>query len=355
MEYHPISNIFPLMEGNEFDDLCHDIAANGLIEPIWTYDGMILDGRNRQRACDLVGIKPQYREYSGDNPLQFVTSMNVRRRHLNESQRAMIAARLANMGWGGDRKSTPISQENQVANLPLEPISQERAAEMLNISSRSLRSAKQILETASPEVVAEIDAGNLAVSQYARRYTRQEKIQKISEGNKPLNGNGKRYSIILADPPWQYEHPLSDSREIENQYPTLSLDEIKVIPIDTILSEQAILFLWCPAPLIEHGLDVMKSWSFEYRTNMVWVKSSIGAGQWVRQRHELLLIGRKGEFPTPEGSNRPDSVIEAPREEHSKKPDIVYDIIDKMYPELERIELFARQKHENWDSWGNEL
>ena len=125
--------------------------------------------------------------------------------------------------------------------------------------------------------------------------------------------------------------------------------------VEDIITDDAILFLWVTTPMLKKGLRVLEAWGFDYRTAMVWVKPSIGPGQWVRQRHEHLLIGVKGKIPTPEGSNRPDSVIEAPRHEHSKKPDIVYEIIEEMYPKLPKVELFSRQSRDGWVVWGNEV
>ena len=187
-----------------------------------------------------------------------------------------------------------------------------------------------------------------------RRLERIENIAEIVANNKPLDGIGI-FPVIYADPPWQYEHPISDSRRIENQYPTMPIEEICALPVESIAAPDSILFLWVTTPLLEKGLRVMEVWGFEYRTSMVWVKPSIGPGQWVRQRHEYLLIGVRGNIPTPKGENKPDSVIEAPREEHSKKPDIVYEIIEKMYPELPKVELFCRNPREGWTAWGNEI
>ena len=135
----------------------------------------------------------------------------------------------------------------------------------------------------------------------------------------------------------------------------MSLDEIMSLPVKDIAADDAILFLWVTTPMLEKGLKVLNAWGFDYRTSMVWVKPSIGPGQWVRQRHEYLLIGVRGDIPTPQGEDKPDSVIEAPREEHSKKPELVYDIIERMYPELPKVELFSRCKRENWTAWGNEI
>ena len=348
LEFHEYANFFPMMADSEYSGLLQDIQENGLLEPIVIYNEKILDGRNRYRACMELGIASRF-EYLDEktDPLQYVLSKNLHRRHLNESQCSMIAARLANMRQGERTDLEPSAN--------LQKVSQASAAKMLNVSPRLVAQAKQVLEIAPSEVIAEIEAGKLAVSKYARRFTRQKKIQEISIGNKTLRGNGKRYSVILADPPWKYDFTFSDSRAIENQYPTMELEEIMALPVCDITAEHSVIFLWCPPAFNKRAVTVMEAWGFEYRTNMVWVKPSIGPGQWARQRHELLLIGRQGNIPTPESSNRPDSVIEAPREGHSKKPDIVYDLIEKMYPELDRIELFARQQHPGWDVWGNQV
>jgi len=163
-----------------------------------------------------------------------------------------------------------------------------------------------------------------------------------------------KFSIIYADPPWEYEFSNSNMRDIENHYPTLELEKIKAIKVPA--DDNAMLFLWTPAPKLEEALEVVKAWGFYHRTNIVWVKDKIGTGYYSRGKHELLLIGIKGEgIGTPLPENRPESVIFAERTEHSKKPDIFYEIIEKMYPNHSKIELFARNKREGWEAWGNEI
>ena len=114
---HPITDIFPSMTNGEYAAFLADIQEYGQREPIFVYQGQIVDGRNRYRACLELGISPTVREYDGDEAslTAFVISLNLHRRHLNESQRALVAMRLENMPLGGDRKS-----ENQDANLHLE-------------------------------------------------------------------------------------------------------------------------------------------------------------------------------------------------------------------------------------------
>jgi hypothetical protein len=150
--FHPIANVFPLLEGPAFDDLVADIAEHGIREPIWLYDGAILDGRNRYRAAQQLGIECPCRTYEGADPVGFVISMNLRRRHLTESQRAMIAARLATMRVGRPEKA------------PIDTFSQADAGKQLKVSERSVERATRIRKRGAPELTRAVEAGELAVS-----------------------------------------------------------------------------------------------------------------------------------------------------------------------------------------------
>jgi N6-adenosine-specific RNA methylase IME4 len=105
---------------------------------------------------------------------------------------------------------------------------------------------------------------------------------------------------------------------------------------------------------LEEALQVIAAWGFSYKSNVVWVKDKIGLGYLVRNQHELLLIATRGSMPCPLPANRPSSVIAAPRREHSRKPDEAYELIERMYPDLPKLELFARYTRLGWDVWGNE-
>ena len=176
----------------------------------------------------------------------------------------------------------------------------------------------------------------------------------------PAFPSGK-FDIILADPPWQYSIINVESRATERHYPTLSYEQIRDYTdktgrkITDLFSQNVILFLWVTAPKANEGFQLLKDWGFEYKTCFVWVKDKIGLGWWNRNQHELLLVATKGNVKIPDESDRVSSVINAPRVEHSKKPNIVYEIIQKYYPEQKYLELFARQKYnEKWEVWGNE-
>lgn len=160
------------------------------------------------------------------------------------------------------------------------------------------------------------------------------------------------YNVIYADPAWEYRN-AGISGSAENHYPTMSTDEICALKIPS--AKNSVLFLWVTNPLLEDAFKVISSWGFEYKTNMVWIKDKAGQGFYVKGQHELLLICVKGNF-TPDNSLYIRSVVESPREKHSRKPEIFYDIIEKLYPEEKYLELFARQKrNDNWTAWGNQI
>ena len=188
----------------------------------------------------------------------------------------------------------------------------------------------------------------------ARRVERVEKINAISRGNAPLEV-AANYPVIYADPPWRYEHSRTDNRQIENHYPTMDLAQICALPVSDVAAPDAVLFLWATSPKLAESMQVIEAWGFTYRTCMVWDKEVIGMGYYARQQHELLLIATRGNLPTPKPANRPPSVVQVRRStKHSEKPAEFYTLIESMYPEYARIELFARNARQGWAVWGNQ-
>lgn len=160
MRFHPLADLFPLMQGREFDELVADIKAHGLREPITTLDGMILDGRNRWRACEAAGAEPRTCEYHGEDPLGWVVSLNLHRRHLDESQRAIVAAKIANLGDGQRKSASPIGER---------AVTQGEAAQLLNVGKRSVERAREVLDHGSDELIAAVESGRVSVSAARRK------------------------------------------------------------------------------------------------------------------------------------------------------------------------------------------
>jgi N6-adenosine-specific RNA methylase IME4 len=216
------------------------------------------------------------------------------------------------------------------------------------VSKWKVDQASRLLHTA-PDKFEEVHRGDMKLNKAYREIGNKnlEKREREIESPEGL------YGIVYADPPWQYEFSATDSRSIEAHYPTMTLEEICNLKVP--VKEDAILFLWVTMPKLPEGLKVIDSWGFEYKTGMAWIKDKIGMGYYVRNKHELLLIAKKGSPRVPEPENRPESVFFAPRNNHSEKPDIAYEIIEKMFPNENKIELFARKRRDGWESWGNEV
>jgi ParB-like chromosome segregation protein Spo0J len=163
LEDHPIAALFPLLPDAELDALAEDIGERGLLSPILVHEGKILDGRNRYRACLKAGVEPETAIYTGTDPIKDTLSLNLHRRHLSESQRAMIAAQLA---------SLPVGANQHAEGAQIQAPSQASAAEMLSVSRSSVQSAKRVRD-ASPELAAQVTNGSLTVHAAERHLTAQ--------------------------------------------------------------------------------------------------------------------------------------------------------------------------------------
>jgi hypothetical protein len=155
-ESHPLAAAFPLMEGEDYSSLVADIREHGLCEPILLHEGLVLDGRNRLRACIDAGIRPRFVHYAGDDPVTYVISLNLRRRHLDSSQRAMIAARLATLKLGANQHTK--------AGAGIQAPSQTQAADLLKVSRDSVQKGRLVLNHGTEELQRAVEAGRLAVS-----------------------------------------------------------------------------------------------------------------------------------------------------------------------------------------------
>jgi N6-adenosine-specific RNA methylase IME4 len=197
-----------------------------------------------------------------------------------------------------------------------------------------------------------IEHENERVTTNLLREGRREQLRQ--ERHSPPLPEG-HYRLIYADPPWQYEHIETESRAIENQYPTMALEDICALRVPA--ADDAVLFLWTTPPKVAEAMQVIDAWGFRYRTGAVWIKPSIGMGYYFRQQHEHLLVAARGTLSVPEPTRRKSSVIHARRGKHSAKPEEVYALLEWMYSafgERDRIELFARTRRKGWSAWGNE-
>ncbi len=174
---------------------------------------------------------------------------------------------------------------------------------------------------------------------------------------------GNTYNTILADPPWRFQNrtgKMAPEHKRLNRYQTLLLNEIKEIPVQSVAGQNSHLYLWVPNALLKDGLEVMEAWGFQYKSNIIWHKvrkdggpDGRGVGFYFRNTTEIILFGIRGSLRTLAPGRSQVNIIRTRKQEHSRKPDELYQIIENCSPG-EYLELFARGARKNWDVFGNQ-
>lgn len=207
---------------------------------------------------------------------------------------------------------------------------------------------------------AQDDLTSKAILKAAQKLKRDDERK-----NAPATLPEGQFNVIYADPPWKYDNAIESWGPASLHYPSLSIDEVAYFRdttgsrVQDRFAPDAVLFLWVTNPFLRDAFEVIDAWGFEYKTNIVWIKTNLqrpGSGFYVRGRHELLFICTRGSF-VPDQTGKPPvgSVVEADVEEHSRKPEVFRRLIEELYPEGKKLELFARSQRDGWTSWGNEL
>lgn len=364
--------LLPDLPADDYARLKADIAQRGVLVPVELDEaGHVLDGHHRVKIANELGIEYPTVTRIGlaehEKRLHAV-SLNLARRHLTDAQKVALGRTIEPdiaeeaRGRKAQAPGQPQGVKAKVSGGQLTTRDEadktrDEVARQVGIGSgRTYERHRKTLEEAEkviPEVAAKAEAGELTMRDVTKAVRQAKKAERVAEIHatpaKPLTDGP--WPVIYADPPWRYED-AEPTRAIENHYPTMTHAEICDLTIPA--ADDAVLFMWATSPKLTEALAVMEAWGFTYRTCMVWVKDRIGMGYYARQRHELLLIGKRGNLPVPEPSDRPDSVIEAPVGRHSEKPSVVAETIANMYPHLPKVELFSRQARLGWDAWGNE-
>ena len=173
------------------------------------------------------------------------------------------------------------------------------------------------------------------------------------------------YQIIYCDPPWDYkgqtQHNGKGGKETGGalkHYPTMKLSEMKEMKewIQSLCDDDCLLFMWTSSPHLDQAIELMKSWGFKWSTiGFVWDKQMVNPSFYTLSQVEICLLGKRGRIPKPRGARNIRQFVSEKHRKHSKKPHEVRKRIEQMFPTQKKIELFAREKHDGWDSWGNEV
>lgn len=381
---HEIANIFPLIRDRELADLTADIAAFGVREPIWLFEGKILDGRNRYRAAREVGTTAKFREFEGSRieALEFVWSMNRTRRHLSSSQAAIADAernKLQNAyaDVKKEAKSRQLSTLKQNAATVPEQIPERttkgpekkkkgsgdtraKRSKLTGVNEKYIDLADKLVET-RPDLAEAVKQGDKTLTQVQRELKKEEvatTVKDLPEG---------KHRVIYADPPWQYNDTRAGlgsdggqavdraSTAASNHYPTMDMAALRALDVKSLAADDCILFLWATFPLLPEQIEVAKAWGFKYKTSFVWDKGRGSFGHYHNAEAELLLICTRGSC-TPDAQKKERQVQRFARGEHSRKPEEFRALIDRLYLHGPRIELFRRgDAPEGWVVWGAEI
>lgn len=395
-EVHPAAALFPMISEAKWPAFVEDLRVNGQRTKIVLIGKLILDGRNRYKALLELGREPKFRQFGddptdGSDPIAFVTSLNIQRRQLDETELAYVGLELVPM-------YEAQAKERQVANLKQGPVSAtlrergdergkaaEAAAKAVGVSARTIESAIKVQRDAAPEVLAASrDQGRIAVSAAAElAKLPKEKQREIveREGNRKITlGKAKSlvrqeekrsvvrdineqkvapaplgpFGVIVIDPPWPYDN--SDQHEGSRghiDYPSMSIQAIcDLAPqFDTRAKDDCILALWITNAFVHEVGRILFSWGFEHRTMITWDKELAGVGSLPRGQTEHLVIATRG--APVHTLNEITTLLRVKRREHSRKPDEMYELLAK-HCSGPFIDMFSREPRDGWATWGAE-
>lgn len=349
LQPHEYAQLFPMMTKEEMAALVQDMRDNGYDQtaPITLFKDKILDGRNRYQAAQVAGVTPLYTTYSGNDPLGFVLSHNLHRRHLNETQRAGVAAKIANM-TGGERTDIEHSTNSDKVK-----VSRQQAADMMNVGKSTVATYRAVA-AAMPELVEKMDSGEMTANKAwteTRRRTAIANLENIkSKETKEADGI---YDVVVIDPPWPMEKIERDvaPNQVSFEYPTMSIEEIEKIEIPC--ADDCHVFLWTTQKFLPLAFGVLAAWNLKYVCTFNWHKAGgfqvVGLPQY---NNEFCLYARKG---SPIFADTKDfkTSFDGKRGKHSEKPEEFYTTIRRVTAGR-RLDMFNRRKIDGFDGWGNE-
>lgn len=320
---------------------CYEITRTGLTvlrqstEKEWEFYGEALRAIDEAKQWAIGDWLVDGKSHYGDKLYERAAQVlgydeNKLRQYKSISEKFKLLLRSNNLSWNHHYEVASVKklETNEAGKLKL---SDEPDHEVMS----------KLLQRAEKEGLSTRELSSV-VSDYKRR--QQEEIRLANEPEK--------FSIVLADPAWEYDFSVSDSRQIDNHYLPSTLEDMKRLRVPK--AEDSVIFMWATSPKLPEAIELMQAWGYEYKTCMVWVKDKIGMGYYARQMHEMVLIGAVGGLELPDPSIRPNSVFYAPRTEHSEKPENIYELIEVMYPTYNKLEMFARKEREGWKTWGDE-
>ncbi|UCI23707.1 MT-A70 family methyltransferase [Mesorhizobium sp. B2-8-5] len=369
--------LLPRLSAEEYAALERSIIAHGVLVPV-EYDeaGEIIDGHHRVEICESHGLVdwPRFvrKGLSEIDKRTLSRELNFARRHLSTAQKqAVIADQLRDTPsissraiaamLGVDHKTVSavrgklvkggeiphhdeVEGKDGVRQPATKPIKTAFVPDQPNV--REYMAGAKMIRAGQQELRHKVRLAHMDMVAEKGRSSAPQKLSRV-------------YPVYCADPPWRFgvrSEVTGREKSAENHYPTLPTDEICELLSGLIGGEHpAVCFLWATNPMLLDGLRVLQACGFVYVHHWIWDKEVAGTGYWGRDRHELLLIGRRGDIAAPLPGTQPETVHRERKGKHSAKPDFFAEQIEKLFPGVARLELFARTARPGWDVWGYEV
>lgn len=406
LQPHEAAELFP--PSQSYDSLIASVKKNGLVNPIITYQGKILDGVHRQKACLAAGVKPRYQEWKGKDPFEFARTQNLDRRDLTTAQKVACAvkdsmgSKLGDNQHGGCHHGDTLTQGEAAERYGIARQTVAKGHAILRMSpeifdrmwrgedeltvrqaeeqarawqaSEEVRKSAELQRKLAEDYQRKADALEEELRQIKEREKKREEEEKAIKAKKEKEAQAQRdalkrfpkgkFAIIYADPPWEYpqdqhtKEPDSSTGSAGAHYPTMSFDDLTALrpKINTLAAEDCLLFMWTTGPKLKEAVMLGDQWGFKYVTvGFDWDKESVNPGDYTMSQHEYVLIFKRGKIPQPRGATNIRQSVKSNRTKHSAKPIEVAERIERMFPKHPKIELFARNKREGWTAWGTEV
>lgn len=373
LEVHPSAELLPEMDDSMYQALVDDINANGQRQHIALFNGKIIDGRARYKACQELGMTPMVQEMNLDpsKAPDAIASMNLIRKHWTDGQRAMLAARITTTALGSNQRQK-------------DAVSQTDAAKRFGVSVDSVQRAQQVLKKNHKALVDHVVRGDIPLTAAASAATHLSgaTITTLLKGDqleefarmvgsavnaikaKEAAANDDHADADDDEPEKKTDDPLIFNLPIGEQKfsviyanPTeqrafLTYPQMSTMPVSELAEENALLFLWSTSSALEASLKIMTSWGFNYKTTFVWDKQARSGGNFHNGRHALLLVGVRGKALPMAADTLPESLMREKPGKGLTKPDEGYVMLEALYPDAKKIELFCNDKaRAGWARW----
>ena len=372
--------LIPPLTSEEFAQLQTNVLAEGIREPIITWQGTIVDGHNRYELAQMYDLPFKVKEMaftSMNHAKKWMAENQLGRRNLHDFVKGELNEVIAECikaigreklvevgkkyGEGHKKEEEPLSIIDKPSHN-----TQKIVAEKLGWSTGKKAMFDVVKKKAPEEIKEKLRQGELSMNQAYQEIKKEEKKaerdKKIEEVKQKIESENlvqpnKKYHVIAIDPPWAYSEKggfSSDDYDATSNrgavdYPTMTVEQISKIELPA--ADDCVIFLWTTHAFLRDSFELLDNWGFNYKATLVWDKVKMGLGRTIRMQVEFCLIGVKGN-PIINGSSERDIITE-PRREHSRKPEAFYQMAERMCIG-NRLDFFSRQNRENWDHYGAE-